>query len=181
VTEEWQARSMREAAERMDRAEDIHFGEVVAAIRAGKHVPGDRLAFLMRTGRPLPVSVRWYIAGRLDGSVTHKGRTTNSLTSVQVDDHVIWTDLDAMWTAQKAEEVREQLREEYRTEHADIRRMRKEQPDEYAALREQYKRHHGSPESIAYAVLAERHGETFDVIRNAVKRKNQRQKIPPLK
>ena len=160
-------KSMREGEQRMDRAAEFHYNEIIVAIRAGVHVPADRLAWLVRRDRLLPGDVRWYIGDRLEGRIKPKGRPKKiPMAPHNVYDRNLGTGPDAaFWAGQH-----EMLKEEYRKERAAMGRLKREQRPEYDALRKRLKRPRATPEQLAYAVIAERDGETYDVVRNAVKR-----------
>lgn len=134
--------------------------EIIQAIRSGANVPAERLARLVRDGCPLPQDVREYIAGRLDGSIKPKGRPVAHLGRNAAASKAFIAALVR----------RKDIRNKYRIEHAANRQLKKDDPAAYRKLCKNVGRVGATPEQLTYAMLAFMNGETYDVIRNAVKR-----------
>lgn len=133
--------------------------DIISAIQSGANVPPRQLARLLRDGCPLPQDVREHIAGRLDGSIKPKGRPVAYLH-----------DNRTAAKAFDAELRREEIQEKYREHHPANRQLKKDDPTEYNKLCKNLGRIRATPEQLTYAMLAFMYGETYDVIRNAVKR-----------
>lgn len=134
--------------------------EIIEAIRSGANVPAERLAHLVRDGRPLPQDVREHIAGRLDGSIKPQGRPVAHLLGYGVKKG----SFDAL--------MREAgIRSEYYIAHPANRQLKKDDRAAYNKLCKSVKRPRASPSELTCAVLALQHdGETYDSIRNTIKR-----------
>lgn len=161
----------------MNRAADLHFDKVIAAIRAGVFVAADHLARLVRDGRPLPSDIRWYIAERIEGRIKQRGRPrkhvgVDNLDVVYLEGHAIPVGRSGKRERQAAAQAAalSQLKPEYDLERERLSAMRKRKPSEYKALCEKHRRLGARPQELAYAVIAERDGFTFDAVRNAIKK-----------
>jgi hypothetical protein len=155
----WQKEAMRRADARASKLTADHVERIIAAIRAGKNVPDDVIAWLLRSGTVLTPVVKWYIADRLDGK-RPKGRPMTSLRAPYTEDSgfVIFHDgheADEYWRILlETEDIvgrYDELRQQYRAE----RRPR--------------------PGETAIEHLAEEFGLSAETIR---KRVRSRKKVP---
>jgi hypothetical protein len=127
----WQKEAMRRADARASKLTADHVERIIAAIRAGKNVPDDVIAWLLRSGTVLTPVVKWYIADRLDGK-RPKGRPMTSLRApIQHDSGAIWfhhgREADEYWRilletediVERYDELRQQYRAERRPRPSD--------------------------------------------------------------
>lgn len=154
---EWFIERERAANLRMDKliAERIH--EIISAVEANKNVPSEALAWLLRSGVPLSKRVRWYLAGRIEGTLKHRGRP---LTKLNISGK-FKTDPDCL----RAEHVRKA---------AELRTMKKRDPEEYAKLLGEHRRtverngYQPSPRTVAIAILADEEDVSYHAMRDIV-------------
>lgn len=140
--------------------------KAIAAIRAGKKLPKNAVAALVRKG-DLPADVREYLADWIIGKRS-KGRPVD-LSRVQIGDTTVLLHVPKAVQSMAAMFEREELLREYDVVHEEMRQLKKN-PIAYTALRSRVQCKKTKPNEVAFAVIANRRGVQPDTIRNKIKR-----------
>lgn len=154
---------------------DLRCKHIIDLIHRGKNVPIGYLAYLVLDGRPLSLDVRRYIAGRITGKIKPKGRPA-TLPRLVDDGRGGRVALDTKKGIELLAAIflRERLITEYPRSHAAARDLKKDQRaydrecERLWRLKQSPRK--ASPSELAYAFLAERHGERYHTVRTSIKR-----------